>query len=151
VALAQACVVLPGIASGRVLRPAGPVSFWGGVDPATGCLTDPGSPHHGTCVAGRVMMLPATRGSSSSSAVLLQLLHAGLAPAALVLGTLDAILGLGILVAAEMGWPTIPLLTLPPDRQDLFHDGESVRIDPDGGIVGASCPGNASGGATLAM
>jgi predicted aconitase with swiveling domain len=52
-----------------------------------------------------VLFLPGTIGSSSASAVLLELVHAGIAPAAIVLHEPDAILLLGLIVAREMGWP----------------------------------------------
>ena len=126
--------ILPGRAEGTVLRLDGPLSFWGGVDPYSGALTDPRSPHHGVRIGGRVLMVPETRGSSSSSAVMLELLAAGLAPAAIVMGRLDAILGLGILVAREMGWRTIPLLVLPAADQTGYRDGERVAIAEDGTI-----------------
>ena len=130
----RAHVILPGQAEGRVLRLAEPLSFWGGVDAATGTLADPRSPHHDQAIGGTILMLPETRGSSSSSAVILELLARGLAPAALVLGRLDAILGLGILVAREMGWPTIPLFLLPAGDQAEFFDGERLAIDENGMI-----------------
>ena len=130
----KAGIILPGRAEGAVLRLDGPLSFWGGVDPYSGALTDPRSPHHGTRIGGRVLMVPETRGSSSSSAVMLELLAAGFAPAAIVMGRLDAILGLGILVAREMGWHTIPLMVLPAADQAGFSDGERVAIAEDGTI-----------------
>ena len=130
----KAETILPGSARGPVIRLDGPLSFWGGVDPFTGALTDPRSPHHGVKIGGAVLMVPETRGSSSSSAVMLELLAAGLAPAAIVMGRLDAILGLGILVAREMGWNTIPLLVLPAADQAGFSDGERVAIAEDGTI-----------------
>jgi predicted aconitase with swiveling domain len=130
----RADIILPGHAEGPVLRLDGPLSFWGGVDPYSGALTDPRSPHHGVRIGGSVLMVPETRGSSSSSAVMLELLAAGFAPAAIVMGRLDAILGLGILVAREMGWRTIPLLVLPATEQAGFSDGERVAIAEDGTI-----------------
>jgi predicted aconitase with swiveling domain len=57
-------------------------------------------------IAGKVLFLPGTIGSSSASAVLMELVHAGNAPAALVLHEPDAILLLGLIVAREMGWET---------------------------------------------
>lgn len=130
----RADIILPGRAEGPVLRLDGPLSFWGGVDPYSGALTDPRSPHHGVRIGGSILMVPETRGSSSSSAVMLELLAAGFAPAAIVMGRLDAILGLGILVAREMGWRTIPLLVLPAAEQARFSDGERVAIAEDGAI-----------------
>jgi predicted aconitase with swiveling domain len=127
----KATPILPGAAEGPVLRLDRPLSFWGGVDPAEGRLLAPPA----ASLAGTVLMLPETIGSSSSSAVLLELLRNGQAPAALVLGRPDAILGLGILVAAEMGWPTIPLLLLPVEEQRRFATGERVRIAADGSMA----------------
>lgn len=133
----RARAVIDGTAEGCVLRLDEPLSFWGGVDPASGRLSDPRSPRCGTPVNGRVLVLAETRGSSSSSAVMLELLARNLAPAALVLGRIDAILGLGIIVAREMGHPTVPLLLLPPEQQRQLADGLAVRIERNGRIIGA--------------
>ena len=51
------------------------------------------------------MAIPATIGSSGSSAVLAELIHGGCAPKAILLQSIDAILIVGVLVAQEMGWP----------------------------------------------
>ncbi len=127
--------VLPGVATGTVLRCARPLSFWGGVDPATGRITDPESEHRGEALAGRVLMLAATRGSSSSSSVLLELVASGNGPAAIVLGEVDAILGIGILVARELGHRGPPLLRLDPARQAEFASGDLVAVAEDGAIT----------------
>ena len=119
--------VLPGSAEGRVLKLPS-LSLWGGIDPNNGRLSDPALPHHGESVAGRVLMIAEPVGSSSSSAVLLELLHSGNAPAAIVLGRLDAIIGLGILVAREMGWATIPIAVLAPVEQQKIADGDMLRV-----------------------
>ena len=131
--VAQAEVVQPGTAHGRVLK-VPTLSFWGGVDPATGRLTDPNLPGHGESIAGRVLLVAQPRGSSSSSAVMLELLRNGHAPAAVALGRVDAILGLGIVVAREMGWPTIPLYRLTVEAMDRIADGAEVDIRADGAI-----------------
>ena len=125
-------VLIAGAAEGPLLRLCEPLSFWGGVDPASGVITQPRHPDHGRCVAGTVLAMDRAVGSSSSSAVLLELLYNGHAPRALLLGQADAILALGVVVAREMGYATIPVLecdvsALPP--------GARVRIDADGGIA----------------
>jgi predicted aconitase with swiveling domain len=121
-------------ARGEALIMTAPISFWGGVDPKTGRVADPRHPQSGESVAGRVLFLPGTIGSSSASAVLLELVHAGIAPAAVVLHEPDAILLLGLIVAREMGWPHPPAIRL--DR--AFHrgfDGRTVTVDRAGRIV----------------
>jgi predicted aconitase with swiveling domain len=103
----RAEVLVPGKAGrGEALILDAPISFWGGVDPKTGRIADVRHPQHGECIAGKVLFLPGTIGSSSASAVLLELVHNGQAPAALVLHEPDAILLLGLIVAKEMGWET---------------------------------------------
>ena len=119
--------LLPGTAQGRALK-LPTLSLWGGVDPFSGKLTDPALPHCGESVKGRVLMIAEPVGSSSSSAVLLELLHAGNAPAAIVLGRADAIVALGVLVAREMGWATIPIAVLAPNEQDKIADGDVLTV-----------------------
>ncbi len=121
-------LLLPGAAEAPALKLA-TLSLWGGVDPSSGKLTDPALPHCGESVKGKVLMIAEPVGSSSSSAVLLELLHGGNAPAAIVLGRADAIVALGILVAREMGWATIPLAVVPPNEQAQVADGATVKVE----------------------
>ena len=93
-------------ASAPLLKLSAPISFWGGIDPKTSAVADVRHPEHGVKIAGTVLYLPGTIGSSSASAVLLELIHKGIAPKAIILKEPDAILLLGVLVAREMGWPT---------------------------------------------
>jgi predicted aconitase with swiveling domain len=102
-----------GEAQGLLLRLAAPLSFWGGVSPETGQIVQALHPQCGESVARRILVMPEPIGSSSSSAVLLELIRRGLAPAGIVLGRADAILVVGCLVAREMGWPAPPVLLLP--------------------------------------
>jgi predicted aconitase with swiveling domain len=121
-------------ARGEALIMTAPISFWGGVDPKTGRVADPRHPQSGESVAGRVLFLPGTIGSSSASAVLLELVHAGIAPAAVVLHEPDAILLLGLIVAREMGWPHPPAIRLDRALHRGF-DGHTVTVDRAGRIV----------------
>jgi predicted aconitase with swiveling domain len=130
-------VLIPGEARGPLLRLRSPISFWGGIDPATGRVADPRHPDFGVETTGTVLCVPETVGSSSSSAILLDLLRIGRAPAALVLGHADAILTLGVVVAREMGYPTIPVVEIPPSRMDAFRPGRTVRVRADGTVEGA--------------
>ena len=131
--LTRGGVLIDGIAEGPLLRLVEPISFWGGVDPATSRLTDPRHPQHGVAIAGTVLALAATRGSSSSSAIMLELLARGIAPAALLLAEPDAILALGVIVGREMGYKAIPVLALAAAAQALLPDGV-LRIAAGGGI-----------------
>ena len=122
---------------GETLILTAPISFWGGVDPKTGRIADVRHPQHGQSIAGKVLFLPGTIGSSSASAVLLELVRSGHAPAALVLHEPDAILLLGLIVAREMGWETPTALRL--DR-NLFEGfgRETVSVDRGGHVTPSS-------------
>jgi predicted aconitase with swiveling domain len=122
-------VLIPGEADGPLLRLAAPISFWGGVDPKTGRIADPRHPDYGAEIAGTVLAVPATIGSSSSSAVMLELMRGGKAPAALLLGAVDAILTLGVVVAREMGYGSIPVLAASSEAlAALPANGTRVRV-----------------------
>jgi uncharacterized protein len=98
-------VLIPGLTvSARPLTLTAPISFWGGVDPKTSRIADVRHPQHGADIAGTILILPGTIGSSSASAILLELIHRGIAPAAIIMREPDAILLLGVIVAREMGW-----------------------------------------------
>lgn len=103
-------VLVGGAARGAVLRLEAPISLWGGVDARTGRIIEPRHPQYGEQVAGKILVLAATRGSSSSSTVLAELLRTGNGPAGIVLGTPDSILQVGSLVASHLYGAVCPIL-----------------------------------------
>ncbi len=130
----KADVLIDGPAcSGDALVLAAPISFWGGVDPFTGNIIDARHPDRGQNITGKVLCLPGTIGSSSASAVLLELVRTGLAPAAIILHEPDAILLLGLIVAREMGWPTPMALRL--DRETQKGMARWVAVSANGVIT----------------
>ncbi|WP_192250004.1 aconitase X swivel domain-containing protein [Mesorhizobium caraganae] len=134
---ALAEILVPGRAGeGEALVLTAPISFWGGVDPQSGRIADVRHPQHGETIAGRVLFLPGTIGSSSASAVLMELVHNGHAPAALVLHEPDAILLLGLIVGREMGWRTPVALRLECGAFAAYR-GKRVRVADDGALTTA--------------
>jgi len=125
----------PGAARGRALVLVEPLSLWGGLDPASGEIIDPHHPQRGASVAGRVLVLPAARGSSSSSSVLAEAARAGAAPAAILLGEPDLILAVGAAVAQELYGAVVPVAVLAPAELAAIPDGDEVGIGADGDIV----------------
>jgi predicted aconitase with swiveling domain len=117
---------------GRLLCLADPISFWGGVSPADGSLSDPRSTQHGESIAGTVLVIRELRGSSSASAVLLELIYRQRAPCAIVLAAPDAILALGVLVAAEMAWETPGIFRLPAEMQASLAGGARASLTAAG-------------------
>jgi predicted aconitase with swiveling domain len=134
--------VVAGSAEGDVLVLDDALSFWGGVHEASGDIIDTHHPQHGACVAGRVLLMPRGRGSSSSSSVLAELVRAGAAPAAILLGAPDPILALGAMVAEALYERTLPMATLDVAtyarvatmsraRVEVASDGVRVEASPN--------------------
>ena len=121
-------VLAHGSAEGTALVLREPLSLWGGVDPATGIIIDARHPQRGTSIAGRVLVMPAVRGSSSSSSVLAETVRAGCAPVAILLGEVDLILAVGAAVAEELYGQRIPVVQLPPADLASIGDGASVMV-----------------------
>jgi 4-hydroxy-tetrahydrodipicolinate synthase len=65
----------PGVAEGEVLLLSEPLSFYGGVDVESGEIIDHSHPDRGKNVAGKILVMPSGRGSSSSSSVLAELIR----------------------------------------------------------------------------
>lgn len=101
-----------GAATGELLWLDEPLSFWGGTALDTGIIIDAHHPQHGVPLAGRVIVMSASRGSSSSSSVLAEQIRAGAAPAAILLTSRDAIITLGALAAAEVYGIRMPIVLL---------------------------------------
>jgi predicted aconitase with swiveling domain len=125
-------VIAPGTARGTALVLDEPLSLWGGLDPASGRVIEPRHPQRGAEVAGRVLVMPAARGSSSSASVLAEAVRAGTAPSGIVLGELDLILAIGAAVAEELYGVQVPIVVVAPDELAAVRDGAAVAIGPDG-------------------
>ena len=131
--IAGRCLI-EGSATGPVLRLGGAIGLWGGVEAETGRIVDPRHADAGKAIGGTVLVLPATIGSSSSSSVMLELIRQGHAPAALVLAEVDAILTLGVVVAGEMGYGTLPVLAVAREDMAALPQGAPARVE-DGSIT----------------
>ncbi len=78
------------------------------MDPATGRVIDVHHPLAGQSMAGRILVMPGTRGSCTGSGVLLDMALNGHAPAALVFSEAEDVVTLGAMIAAEMFGKTLP-------------------------------------------
>ncbi len=126
-------VLVGGEADGTAVVLHEPLSLWGGLDPASGELIDAHHPQRGAALAGRVLVMPASRGSSSSASVLAEAVRAGTAPAAILLAEPDLILAIGAEVARELYGRSVPIVVLAPDEMAEIPDGARVRV-ADGSV-----------------
>ncbi len=121
-------VILAGMAEGPVLASTEPLSFWGGIDPASGTVIDVHHPLHGRSVSGTVLMLPSTRGSCTGSGVLLEMVLNGKAPAAILFSQPEDVVTLGAMIAAEMFDRPLPILRLEQPGWDALAARPHARI-----------------------
>jgi len=117
--------------TGRALVLTEPLSLWGGMDPASGELIDAHHPQRGANLAGRIVVMPAARGSSSSASVLAEAVRAGTAPAAILVGDSDLILAIGAAVAEELYGQSVPVVVLSSEELAAIPDGEEIVIAGD--------------------
>ncbi len=116
------------VTKGDVLHCETGLSFWGGVDPETGVIIDAHHPDHGTSLAGRIVLMPTSRGSCSGSGVLLQLARGGRAPAALVFRETEEILTLGAIIADRLFARPVAVLRLTPTAYDALAKAPMAEI-----------------------
>jgi hypothetical protein len=127
--------VVAGEARGQALVSSEPLSFWGGYDQNTGEIIDRRHPLSGRNAAGLVLALPASRGSSTTTAVLLESVRAGKAPAAIVTDGADRFFALASIVAGEMYGKPIPVIALSSEDFALLRSGQFIEIKPDGTLL----------------
>jgi predicted aconitase with swiveling domain len=120
--------LVAGHATGTALVLDEPLSFWGGMDPATGALIDTHHPQRGEVLTGRVLVMSSGRGSSSSSYVLAEAIRAGTAPAAIVLREPDGIIALGAIVARELYDLVMPVVTIGDADHARLADGVRFEV-----------------------
>jgi len=127
--------VVPGVVRAPVLACGEPLSFWGGYDQATGEIIDRRHPLSGEQGAGRVIAVPHTRGSSTTTGILLESVRAGVAPAALVTVETDPFLALASIVAGEMYGSSFPVVAVDAASFRSLRSGQIVSIETDGRIT----------------
>jgi predicted aconitase with swiveling domain len=124
--------IIAGVAQGMVLASDEPLSFWGGYDWQTGEIIDRRHPLSGQRAAGCLLAVPFTRGSSTTTAVLLEAIAAGNAPAAILTTESDFFFALAAVVADEMYGLTLPLLVLNAADFAALRTGDHASLTADG-------------------
>jgi len=127
--------VVVGQAQGEILISHEPLSFWGGYDQHSGEIIDRRHPLSGQIAAGRILAIPFSRGSSTTTAVLLEAIRAGTAPAAILTTRPDHFFALAAIVADEMYTKPVPLVALSPQDYAQLENGQQVTIHHDGTVI----------------
>ena len=127
-------VLVDGQSEGPVLSTNVPLSFWGGLNPATGEIIDRHHPLSKENVTGKVFVLPTGRGSCTGSGILLEAIFSEHAPAAILLCQLDEIISLGSIVADEFLQKSIPIIVLTPKDFEEALKAKYAFIDKAGKV-----------------
>jgi predicted aconitase with swiveling domain len=98
-------------------------------------IIDRRHPLAGHLASGRVLVIPSGRGSCSGSGVLLEAIHNGTAPAAIITSRLDPVIGLGCILGDELYASHPPLVVVAYPDLLLIKSGDVVEIDDRGFIT----------------
>ena len=124
--------VIAGAAMGLALVSREPLSFWGGYDWKTGEIIDRRHPLSGSIAKDKILAIPFTRGSSTTTAVLLEAIHAKTAPAAIITTGTDFFFALASVVADELYAMPIPLIALSQNDFEQLQNGDEIHLDESG-------------------
>jgi predicted aconitase with swiveling domain len=128
-------VLNPGQCQGQALVLDEPLSFWGGFDPARGTIIDRQHPQCGACLAGKVLVLPGSRGSAGTPAGLAEAIRRGLGPVAVLLRAPDVNIAVGAMVAARLYGHEVPVLVVKSEDYDRLAAGDEVSVETDGTVT----------------
>lgn len=117
-------IVREGWGEGTALVSGEPISFLGGIDPATGKVVEPGHPLEGKSVENQILIFPHGKGSTVGSYVIYQLALNEKAPKGIINQVAEPIVAVGAIIA------DIPMVhKLDKDPLDIIENGNLVSID----------------------
>ncbi|NOZ59851.1 MAG: DUF126 domain-containing protein [Euryarchaeota archaeon] len=118
-----------GYAEGEAVVTREPITFLGGVDPERGVVVEHGHELEGVSIAGRILVLPHTKGSTVGSYVIYRMKKLGTAPLAIVAVRADEMLAAGAVISG------IPLVDSPGGDVLRIPRGARMRVNADEGYV----------------
>ncbi|MFO0991049.1 MAG: DUF126 domain-containing protein [Hyphomicrobiales bacterium] len=136
----SARILHAGCAAGPILRLDAPLSFWGGFEPLTGAIVDAHHPQRGVNLAGKIVLMAASRGSGTAPGALAESIRRKTGPAALIMIEPDVNLAIGAEVAATLYSRAMPVLTVAPDDFANIAAWPAAGITDDGIITRIPLP-----------
>ena len=107
------------------------ISFYGGVDPDTGVVTEKGHELEGKSIAGKIFAFPTGKGSTVGSYTIYRLKKNGKAPVAIVNENCDPIVAVGCIISELACVDQIEIEKIPMGAL-LEVDAENATIDVKG-------------------
>ena len=127
--------IISGSANGLALVSREPLSFWGGYDWKTGEIIDRRHPLSGAIAKGKILAVPFARGSSTTTAVLLEAIRAKTAPKAIITTATDFFFALASVVADELYTTPLPLIAVSEPDFSLLQTGDELEINSNSKII----------------
>ena len=128
------CIV-PGRAEGDAMVTSQSISFFGGVDPRTGNITDRRHELFERSLAGKVAVFPFGKGSCAGSLIMLELVRVGKAPAAIVNISTEPILATAPIISKHFYGKDIPIIALDESSFKKIKTGQHIIVDAVQGYV----------------
>ena len=120
-------IIYKGKAEGEALVTSQPISFYGGVDPNTGVVTEKGHELQGISVNGKILVFPQGKGSTVGSYILYRLKKNGVAPASMINKECETIIAVGAIISEI---PTIDKIDIGKIKtgNKVCIENETVRL-----------------------
>lgn len=128
-------ILVSGHGSGIVLASSQTISFWGGVDPDTGKITDPRHELFGESIREKILVFPYGKGSAAAPLVLLELARQKTGPAAIINVETDPLLVAGPIISKHFYGRNIPVVKMAPNSFELLRTGQFCYVDGEQGKV----------------
>ena len=122
--------VTKGIVEGEAMVTRMPISFTGGMDPDSGVIRESGHELQGKSVAGKILVFPTGKGSTTGSWQYYAAYKRGNAPVGIINQTVEGVVAVSAIITAT---PMVHSLEVNP--LDYIETGDLVRIDADHGTV----------------
>ena len=122
--------VVKGIVRGEAIVSRMPISFTGGVDPNTGNVREPGHDLEGRSIAGKILVFPIGKGSTTGSWQFYATYKRGNAPKGIINLKSEGVVAVSAVITGT------PMVHQP--EQDPFpyiKDGDMVTINGDEGFI----------------
>ena len=122
--------VTGGMAEGEAIVSQMAISFTGGMDPDTGVIREPGHELEGQSVAGKILVFPTGKGSTTGSWQYYAAFKRGNAPKGIINVKAEGVVAVSAIIT---GTPMIHQLE--DDPLECISTGDFVRINADEGYI----------------
>ncbi|MCF8061469.1 MAG: DUF126 domain-containing protein [Deltaproteobacteria bacterium] len=128
--------VTRGVVEGEAIVSHMPISFTGGMDPETGIIREPGHDLEGRSVAGKILVFPTGKGSTTGSWQFYAAFKRGHAPKGIINVRVEGVVAVSAIIT-----DTPMVHDLEKDPLECIEDGDLVKIDATHGVVEISKQG----------